>query len=174
LQSARAAQAATSAAASEASAPSPAFKADPNAPRYWQAPVGEGYAPVKIAVKTPDDRVSNRIAATVIEISPVSPDFSMAGFAVNKGQCRVYIEDPTALLRASSFSAEAPSDAVGAKGGSAQQAEMEKISLIPPPFNPPVAAKLGQYMTFYVDPSACAVGEVEVLVNGREWRWTPG
>jgi hypothetical protein len=83
----------------------------------------------------------------------------MAGFAVNKGRCRVYIEDPTVLLR---------------DNGPSQQPEIEKISLIPPPFDPPVAAKLGQYMTFYVDPSACAVEEVEVLVNGREWRWTPG
>lgn len=159
LQSARAAQATASAAASADRASLPAFKADPNAPRYWQAPIGEGYAPVKIAVKAPDDRVSNRVAATAIEISPVSPDFSMAGFAVNKGRCRVYIEDPTVLLR---------------DNGPSQQPEIEKISLIPPPFNPPVAAKLGQYMTFYVDPSACAVEEVEVLVNGREWRWTPG
>jgi TPR repeat protein len=174
LQAARAAQAAASAAASEESASRPAPRFDPAIPRYWQAPIGEGYSPVRISVKAPDARVSNRVAATMIEISPISPDFSMAGFAVNKGQCRVYIDDPTALLRASALSAEATPDAAGAKGGSTPQAEMEKISLVPPPFNPPISAKLGQYMTFYVDPSVCAVEEVEVLVNGREWRWTPG
>jgi TPR repeat protein len=142
-------------------------KSDPNAPRYVAAPAGDGYPPVKITVKAPDNRISNRVAATSIEISPLSNDFAMTGFAVNKGDCRVYIEDPTALLRGGD-AAQAGAD----DGG--RQAAMEKIFLIPPPFNPPVSARLGQYMTFYVDPSACDVREVEVLVNGLEWRWTPG
>jgi TPR repeat protein len=155
----------------------PPTKSVPNAPRYRQAPVGDGYPPVKITVKPPDSRISNRVAATAIEISPLSTDFAMTGFAVNKGNCRVYVEDPTALLRESGAAhasaapqAESPLD----KGNAERQAEMEKISLIPPPFDPPVAAKLGQYMTFYVDPSACDIQEVEVLVNGFEWKWTPG
>jgi hypothetical protein len=37
-----------------------------------------------------------------------------------------------------------------------------------------VSAGPGQYMTFYVDPNACAIDEVEVLVNGFEWTWRPG
>ena len=53
-------------------------------------------------------------------------------------------------------------------------AELAKISLSRPPFEPPIVASLGQYMTFYVDPSVCEVREVEVLVNGFEWTWTPG
>jgi TPR repeat protein len=139
-------------------------KADPNAPRYIAAPAGMDYPPVKISVKTPDSRVSNRVAATAIEISPLSSSFAMTGFAVNKGNCRVFIADPTALLR----SAEADSN------GAERQAEMEKISLLAPPFEPPVSAGPGQYMTFYVDPAACAIEEVEVLVNGFEWTWRPG
>jgi TPR repeat protein len=141
----------------------PRAKPDPNAPRYIAGPPGADYSPVKIDVKSPDSRVSNRVAATAIEISPASPNFSMTSFAVNKGNCHVYIEDPTALLRS------------GKAGENAErEAEFEQISLMPPPFNPPVAARLGQYMTFYVDPSACAIEEVEVLVNGFEWKWTPG
>ncbi|WP_158813899.1 tetratricopeptide repeat protein [Methylocapsa sp. S129] len=144
----------------------PPTTSDPNAPRYVEAPAGEGYSPVKITVKQPDSRISNRVAATAIEIAPSSPDFSMTGFAVNKGNCRVYIQDPTALLIGGGAQA--------GENSSGRQAEVEKISLIPPPFNPPVAAKLGQYMTFYVDPSVCDIREVEVLVNGFEWKWTPG
>jgi TPR repeat protein len=139
-------------------------KADPNAPRYVAAPAGMDYPPVKISVKAPDSRVSNRVAATTIEISPLSSSFAMTGFAVNKGNCRVFIADPTALLR----SAEAD------KSSNERQAEMEKISLVAPPFDPPVSAGPGQYMTFYVDPNACAIDEVEVLVNGFEWTWRPG
>jgi TPR repeat protein len=139
-------------------------KADPNAPHYIAAPAGMDYPPVKISVKAPDSRVSNRVAATTIEISPLSSSFAMTGFAVNKGNCRVFIEDPTALLR------RAEAD----RNGAERQAEMEKISLVAPPFDPPVSAGPGQYMTFYVDPSACAIDEVEVLVNGFEWTWRPG
>jgi TPR repeat protein len=139
-------------------------KADPNAPRYIAAPAGMDYPPVKISVKAPDSRVSNRVAATTIEISPLSSSFAMTGFAVNKGNCRVFIEDPTSLLRRG----EADNH------GTAPSAEMEKISLVAPPFDPPVSAGPGQYMTFYVDPSACAIDEVEVLVNGFEWTWRPG
>lgn len=163
---ARDAEAATLGAAADSAAPRPPTKSDPNAPRYIAAQAGEGYSPVKITVKQPDSRISNRVAATTIEISPSSPNFSMTGFAVNKGNCRVYIQDPTALLLSGGAEAD--------KNDSGRQAEMEKISLIPPPFDPPVAARLGQYMTFYVDPSACAIQEVEVLVNGFEWKWTPG
>jgi TPR repeat protein len=152
-------------------APRPPARSDTNAPRYRQAPTGETYPPVKIVVQPPDNRTSNRSAATAIEISPLSPNFSMTGFAVNKGDCRVYIQDPTALLRAggAAQNISGPND-----NESERQSEMEKIALIPPPYDPPVVAKLGQYMTFYVDPSACDVREVEVLVNGFEWKWTPG
>jgi TPR repeat protein len=139
-------------------------KSDPNAPRYIAGPAGLDYPPVKITVKAPDKNVSNRVAATAIEISPLSSSFAMTGFAVNKGKCRVFIDDPTALLRG----AEAN------KTDAERQAEFEKIALTAPPFDPPVAARLGQYMTFYVDPDACAISEVEVLVNGFEWTWTPG
>ena len=139
-------------------------KSDPNAPRYIAGPAGTDYPPVKIAVKAPDKNLSNRVAATTIEISPLSSSFAMTGFAVNKGNCRVFIADPTALLRS------AETDKTAAE----RQAEFEKISLVAPPFDPPVSAGPGQYMTFYVDPDACVISEVEVLVNGFEWTWTPG
>lgn len=148
----------------------PAADANPNAARYLAAPPGTDYPPVRIVVKTPDSRISNRVAATAIEISPMSPNFSMTSFAVNKGNCRVFIQDPTTLLRGDA----ARSAGAEGKDDPEKQAEMEKISLVRPPFNPPVAARLGQYMVFYVDPAACAIDEVEVLVNGFEWKWTPG
>jgi hypothetical protein len=94
----------------------------------------------------------------------------MASFAVNKGDCPVYVEDPSALL------AKGPGGATPNSGASVgeTQGEFAKISLTRPPFDPPIVAALGQYMTFYVDPSTCDVREVEVLVNGFEWTWTPG
>jgi hypothetical protein len=161
-----------SAAASDsaaASSPATSIKSDPNAPRYLAAPRSADYPPVKIDVKPPDSRVSSRVAATTIEISPLSSSFAMTGFAVNKGECRVFIQDPTALLRG--YSPAQTGDA--GKDVPQRQADIEKISLIPPPFDPAVAAGPGQYMTFYVDPSACPIREVEVLVNGFEWVWAP-
>jgi TPR repeat protein len=139
--------------------------------RYVEAPAGAGSPPVKITVK-PEDAAS-RAPTLAIEVSALAPNFSLAGFAVNKGECRVFIEDPSPLL-AKNAGASAP-DATQSGGDSAgAQADFARISLRAPPFDPPVVAKLGQYMTFYIDPSACDLREVEVLVNGLEWRWTPG
>jgi TPR repeat protein len=153
----------------DAAAPAVRVKSDPNAPRYLAAPRSADYPPVKIVVKAPDSRVSSRIAATTIEISPLSSSFAMTGFAVNKGECPVYIQDPTALLRG--YSAAQTGEA--GKSDPQRQSDMEKISLIRPPFDPPISAGPGQYMTFYVDPSACPIREVEALVNGFEWIWAP-
>jgi len=137
--------------------------------RYVEAPAGSGYPPVRITVKPPD-KASGGAPTIAIDVAPISPDFSMAGFAVNKGDCPVYVENPSALL------AMGPRNAAPNSGQNANPAqdEISKISLTRPPFDPPIVAALGQYMTFYVDPSACALREVEVLVNGFEWTWTPG
>lgn len=139
--------------------------------RYVEAPAGAGNPPVKITVK-PEDAAS-RAPTLAIEVSALDPSFSMAGFAVNKGECRVFIEDPSPLL-VKTGSATAPDGAPSGGDGANTQAEFSKILLRAPPFDPPVLAKLGQYMTFYIDPAACDLKEVEVLVNGFEWRWTPG
>ena len=138
--------------------------------RYVEAPAGAGYPPVRITVKPLDNKASGGAPTLAIEVSPVSPDFSMASFAVNKGDCPVYVEDPSAPL-AKNPGGVAPNSHPGV--GEARE-EFAKISLARPPFDPPIVAALGQYMTFYVDPSVCVVREVEVLVNGFEWTWTPG
>ncbi len=161
----------TSPAGEPKQAPShPAFplKPGPNA-RYVEAPAGAGYPPVRITVKPLDNKASGGAPTVAIEVSPISPDFSMASFAVNKGDCPVYVEDPSALL-AKGPGGAAPSSSQNTEA----QREFAKISLTRPPFDPPIVAALGQYMTFYVDPSVCEVREVEVLVNGFEWTWTPG
>jgi TPR repeat protein len=151
--------------------PHPAFplKPGPNA-RYVEAPAGAGYPPVRITVKPLDNMASGGAPTVAIEVSPISPNFSMASFAVNKGDCPVYVEDPSALL------AKGPGGAApnSSQSVSEAQSEFAKISLTRPPFDPPIVAALGQYMTFYVDPSVCDVREVEVLVNGFEWTWTRG
>jgi TPR repeat protein len=138
--------------------------------RYVEAPAGAGAPPVKIIVK-PED-ASSRAPTLAIEVSALDPDFSMAGFAVNKGDCRVFIEDPSPLLAKNADAPAADQTSSGSGGGEAQ-ADFTKILLRSPPFDPPIIAKLGQYMTFYIDPAACDLREVEVLVNGFEWRWTP-
>jgi tetratricopeptide (TPR) repeat protein len=151
------------------SRPAEPFKPAPNG-RYVEAPAGTGYPPVRIIVKPPDNRTSGGAPIVAIDVAPISPDFSMASFAVNKGDCPVYVEDPSALLaRGPGGAAPNSSQSVGEA-----QSEFAKISLTRPPFDPPIVAALGQYMTFYVDPSVCVVHEVEVLVNGLEWTWTPG
>ena len=150
-------------------APASSFKTAANG-RYVEAPAGAGYPPVRITVTPSDSKGSGGAAAVTIEVSPISPDFSMASFSVNRGDCPVYVENPGALLAGSS-PGSAPNS--GQNTGRAP-AELAKISLSRPPFEPPIVASLGQYMTFYVDPSACEVREVEVLVNGFEWTWTPG
>jgi TPR repeat protein len=151
--------------------PHPAFSPKPGAnARYVEAPAGAGYPPVRITVNPLDNKASGGAPTVAIEVSPISPDFSMASFAVNKGLCPVYVEDPGALL------AKAPGGAAPNSNRSVGEAQGEfaKISLTRPPFDPPIVAAPGQYMTFYVDPSVCEVREVEVLVNGFEWTWTPG
>jgi TPR repeat protein len=129
------------------------------------ASVGEGYPPVRIVVKQLDNRDSSGIPTTAIEVSPLSTSFAMTSFSVNKGQCRVFIEDPTA------FSASGADAQKSAHSQTELQAELAKISLTPPPFDPPVAARLGQYMQFFTDPSVCDIKEVEVTVNGSQWTW---
>ncbi len=60
----------------------------------------------------------------------------MASFAVNKGNCSVYIEDPSALL------AKGPGAAAANQSSGDAQNEFAKISLTRPPFDPPVVAGL--------------------------------
>ena len=126
----------------------------PASPPAIAPPPGAGYPPVKIVV-TKSEAAGRQ---TTIEISPLSPEFSMTGFAVNKGRCQPYIEDP---------------GSVSANDAVSREEALRKIAITPPPFNPPVAAKMGQSMTFYVDPGVCNLSEVEVTVNGREWKWPP-
>ena len=100
---------------------------------------------------------------------PDLPGFLDGEFRGQQGRLPGYVEDPSALL-AKGPGGAAPSSSQNAEA----QREFAKISLTRPPFDPPIVAALGQYMTFYVDPSVCEVREVEVLVNGFEWTWTPG
>ena len=130
-----------------------------------EAAAGVGYPPVRIVVKQSDNRDSTGIPTTTIEVSPLSTRFAMTRFSVNNGQCHVYIEDPTPL---SATGADAQKSA---RSPTELQAELAKISLTPPPFDPPVAARLGQYMQFFTDPAVCDVKEVEVTVNGGRWTW---
>ena len=133
---------------------------------------GGDRAPVNIVVKLLDHRNSSGVPTVAIEVSPRSNQFSLSSLSVNGGACRIYTQDPSIFTRARGAHA---ATAVGSnidKGARNLAAALDKISLPKIPFDQPMAAEFGQYLQFYVDPSACAVAQVAVVVNAREWRWS--
>jgi Sel1 repeat len=127
---------------------------------------------VNIVVKLLDHRNSSGVPTVAIEVSPRSNQFSLSSLSVNNGACRVYTQDPSIFTRgrgAGLGTADGGSDFD--RGGRNLAAALEKISLPRIPFDQPMAAEFGQYLQFYVDPSACDVRQAAVVVNGHEWLW---
>jgi hypothetical protein len=137
---------------------------------------GEDNAPLNIVVKRLDRRNSSGVPTTAIEVSPLSSTFSMSGFSVNKGECHVYIQDPTTFSsgRAPDRADRTTEDYANLdKNNKSLQAALRRISLPRSPFDQPVLAAFGQYLRFYTHPSVCDIRDITVIVNGHEWKWSP-
>jgi len=137
---------------------------------------GEDNAPLNIVVKRLDHRNSSGVATTAIEVSPLSSTFSMSGFSVNKGECHVYIQDPTtfSLKRAPDRADRKTEDYANVdENNKSLQAALRRISLPRSPFDQPVLAAFGQYLRFYIDPSVCDIRDIAVIVDDHEWKWSP-
>jgi TPR repeat protein len=132
--------------------------------------VDPGYPPVKIVVRPSRE---GRAPSTAIDVSPLSSDFSMSSFSVNKGQCQPYKQDPASIPDLDSEGSTATDNKERDENIAAAQKALAKIAITAPPFNPPISARPGQFMTFYVNAAACDIQEVEVIVNDREWTWPP-
>jgi TPR repeat protein len=128
--------------------------------------------PVNIVVKLLDHRNSSGVPTVAIEVSPRSNQFSLNSLSVNNGACRVYTQDPSIFTRGRGAGLTTAGGPDFDRGGKNLAAALEKISLPRIPFDQPMAAEFGQYLQFYVDPSACDVAQVAVVVNAHEWRWS--
>jgi hypothetical protein len=136
---------------------------------------GGAAPPVKLALRLLEHRNSSGIPITAIEVSPTSNDFSLSGLSVNNGACPVYARDPATLLMYMRLSAEraakSAKDAATIDYDSKYKRLAADYAPLPSPFNQPMTAEFGQYLQFYVDPSACRVKDVQVVVNGKGWTW---
>jgi hypothetical protein len=136
---------------------------------------GETAAPARIALKMLDHRHSSGVPIAAIEVSPLSNEFSMNSLSVNAGDCPIYAHDPATFFllmrRAVDLGSRAAKDNSNAvDDGKLKQLALQYIPL-PSPFNQPMTAEFGQYLQFYVDPSACEIKEVQVVINGKAWEW---
>lgn len=165
----------TAALAPDAAPPQPTPPADPPAHDLTlSSPVNGGPPPAKLALKLLEHRNSSGIPIAAIEVSPTSDDFSLSGLSVNGGACPVYARDPATLLmymRLSAERAKAAKDSPGVDYDSKYRRLAADYVPLPTPFNQPMTAEFGQYLRFYVDPSACSVKDVQVVVNGKGWTW---
>ena len=137
---------------------------------------GEAPSPVKIALELLDHRSSSGVPTTVIKVSPLTNDFSLNGLSVNDGECAIYARDPSTYFLLMRRPGERGAKA--AKDGQAvlnddryKRLALDYIPLESTPFNQPMKAEFGQYLQFFIDPSACDVKEVRAVVNGQTWRW---
>jgi TPR repeat protein len=165
----------TAALAPSIAPPQPAALADPPAHDLTLASAANGGSPpVKLALKLLEHRNSSGIPITAIEVSPTSDDFSLSGVSVNGGACPVYARDPATLLMYMRLSIErtkAAKDNPAVDYDSKYRRLAADYVPLPTPFNQPMTAEFGQYLRFYVDPSACSVRDVQVVVNGKGWTW---
>jgi hypothetical protein len=136
-------------------------------------PPEEENPPVRIVVRKSDAREGAPFSSTAIDVSPLAPGFAMSSFKVNRGQCQAYFDDPASISAPGAPGSAPPSPAESKADAETMQKALAKISITPPPFDPPVLAPMGQFMTFYVNAAACDLRDVEVVVNGREWSWPP-